>query len=314
MTLRIIGGSSHKQFTKAVCAHLGIEETKSTSVVFSNDNRFLTIDEPVRGDDVFVIQTQAPPVDAHIVELLIYIRALRDASAGRITAVMPYMPYSRSDKKNQPRIAITARLLADLLQSAGANRALIMDMHAPQIQGFFSFPCDHLIGAPDIVRHLKETWNLENYCLVAGDAGAAKMLKHFADGLNLPIAIMDKRRDKNDETVLIKGVIGDVRGKHALIIDDETQSGGTLIKDAEFLLQTAGTLSVDACVIHPALGPRASERLNASPINRIITTDTIPTGEHHLNHHEVVSVTKKFAECIQRIHNDESIKSLNDII
>ena len=313
MTLRIIGGTSHKKFTQKVCEHLGVEETKTTIRTFSNDNQFVSIDEPIRGDDVFIIQTQVPPVDKYLMELFMLIRALRSASAGKITVVFPYMPYVRSDKKDQARISLTARLIADLLESAGADHALIMDLHSPQVQGFFSFPCDHLIAAPEIIKYLKENWDLENYCLVAGDAGAAKMLKIYADGLNLPVAIMDKRRDGNDEKVTIKGVIGDVQNKKVLIIDDETQSGCTLIKDAEYLLQHAGAKSVDACVVHPALGPEADEKLNNSPIERFLTTDTIPTENHNLKNHEIVSVTKKFAECIDRIHNNKSIKSLNDL-
>jgi len=313
MTLRIIGGSSHKQFTQAICKHLGVKKTEMTSKVFSNDNRFVTINEPVRGDDVFVIQTQRAPVDSHIMEMLILIRALRDASAARITAVMPYFPYSRSDKKDQPRIAITAKLLADLLASAGANRVLIMEMHVPQIQGFFSIHCDHLIAAPEITAHLKKHWNLENYCLVAGDAGAAKMVKLYADTLELPVAIMDKRREGNDGSVSIKSVIGNVENKKVLIIDDETASGGTLVKNAAFLMDHAGAVSVDACVVHPVLGPGAVEQINASPINKFITTDTIPLGDT-LSNCEIVSVTKKFAETIRRIHANESIKSLNDLV
>jgi len=313
MKLRILGGSSHPNFTTAVCKHLGIKETASTSKVFSNDNRFLTIDEAVRGDDMFVIQTQAAPVDAHVMELLIMIRALRDASAGRITAVFPYFPYVRSDKKDQPRIAITAKLLADMLYTAGADRALIMDMHSPQIQGFFSTPCDQLMAAPEIVKHLKKKWNLKNYCLVAGDAGAAKMMKLYADGLNLPVAIMDKRREGNEEKVKILGVIGDVKDKKVLLIDDETQTGGTLIKDTEYLMNKAGAKSVDACFVHAALGPEADDKLNNSPIERFVTTDTIPLTEHKLNRCEVVSVTKKFAEAIKRTHQSKSIKSLNDL-
>lgn len=312
MKLKIISGSSHKEFTKTICSHLNIKETTITSRVFSNENRFVSIDEPVRDHDVFVIQTQISPVDAHIMELLIIIRALRDASAGRITAVMPYLPYARSDKKNQPRICVVARLLADMLESAGANHALIMDMHSPQIQGFFSMPCDQLLAAPEIIKYLKENWDMSNYCLVAGDAGAAKMLKSYADGLGLPVAIMDKRREKNDEDVTIKGVIGDVKNKKALIIDDETQTGGTLIRDTEFLLGSAGAISVDACIVHPALGSDAAKRLNNSPIEKFITTDTIPINQFDWKNVEVVSVTKKFAECIQRMHNGESIKSLND--
>ena len=201
MRLKIIGGSSHKEFTKKICAHLGVEETKTQSFTFSNRNRFFTIDEAVRGDDVFVVQTQTQSVDVDIMELLIIIRTLRDASADRITAVMPYFHYSRSDKKDQPRVCITARLIADLLQTAGADRALVMEVHSQQIQGFFSIPCDQLLAAPDVIQYLKTNWNLENM-LSCGDAGAAKMIKRYADGLNMPVAMMDKRRLGNDGVVI----------------------------------------------------------------------------------------------------------------
>lgn len=313
MTLKIIGGNSHKEFTKKICKHLGIAETKTTSQIFSNDNRFITIDEPVRGDDVFVIQTQAMPVDAHVMELLIMIRSLRGASAGRITAVMPYFPYARSDKKDQPRVCITARLMADLLEKAGADRALIAEMHSPQLQGFFSIPCDHLTAAPDVIKYLKEKWDLTNYVLVAGDAGAAKMLKLYADGLNLPVAIMDKRREGNEEQVEIKGIIGEVKNKKVLLIDDETSSGRTLIKDAEYLLKEGGVREVDACFVHAAFDKIAAERLSASPINKFLTTDTISFDNKQLRQCEIISVVPRFAEMIRRIHANESVKSLNDI-
>ncbi|MFA6427074.1 MAG: ribose-phosphate pyrophosphokinase [Candidatus Magasanikbacteria bacterium] len=312
MGLKIISGSSHKQFTRAVCEHLGIQETKTTAKVFSNENRFIKIEEPVRGDDVFVIQTQASPVDAHIMELLMIIRTLRDASAKRITAVLPYLPYIRSDKKDQPRVCLAARLMADMLQTAGANRALIMEMHSPQTQGFFSIPTDHIIAAPDIVTHLKHNWDLSNYVLIAGDSGAAKLLQPYADSLHLPVAIMDKRRMGNEEQVSIKGVIGDVHGKKGLIIDDETSSGGTLIENTKFLLAQSGVLSVDVCFIHAALGKGAVEKLNSSPIGRFITTDTIPLTDE-LRNVEIVSVAGRFAEFIQRIHDDKSVKSINDL-
>lgn len=313
MTLKIISGSSHKQFTKKICAQLNIEETKTTSQIFSNDNRFVTIDEPVRGDDVFVIQTQAPPVDAHVMELLIMIRSLRDASAGRITAVMPYFPYARSDKKDQPRVCITARLIADLLEKAGADRALIMEMHSPQIQGFFSIPCDHLLAAPDIIKYLKSNWDLTDYVLVAGDAGASKMLKDYSDALNLPAAIMDKRREGNEEQVEIKGIIGEVKNKKVLLIDDETSSGRTLIKDVEYLLHEGGAHEVDACFVHAAFDSQAAERLNVSPINKFLTTDTIPFDDKNLRQCEIISVVPRFAEIIRRIHKNESVRSLNQI-
>jgi len=313
MNLKIISGSSNKEFTKKICEHLKIEETKSSSFTFSNEDRFITIDEPVRGDDVFVIQTHNSPVDAHIIELLIYIRTLRDSSAGRITVVLPYFPYARSDKKDQPRICITAKLMADILEKAGADRVLTMEMHSPQLQGFFNIPCDHLIGAPTIVEYLKNNWDLENYVLVAGDSGATKMMESYADALNLPVAMMDKRRIGNEEKVEIKSVIGEVKNKKVLIIDDETLSGGTLIKDAEYLLNQSGAISVDTCFIHANLGEGAAEKLNNSSIKRFLTTDTIPSKDFGLRNLEVISVTKRFAEMISRIHNNESVKSLNEI-
>ncbi len=188
-----------------------------------------------------------------------------------------------------------------------------MEMHAEQIQGFFSVPTDHLIAAPDIVAYLKEHWDLSNYCLVAGDAGAAKMIKTYADGLDLPVAMMDKRRIGNQERVEIKGVIGDVAEKKVLLIDDETCSGGTLIKDAAYLLDHAGVLSVDACFVHAALGPHAGKRLSDSPIERFITTDTIPLEPGTLRDCTIISMAQRFAACIQRLHTGTSIKSLNDI-
>ncbi|MFA6486440.1 MAG: ribose-phosphate pyrophosphokinase [Candidatus Magasanikbacteria bacterium] len=313
MNIKIFSGSSHPEFTRQICEQLGLTVGQAHGLAFSNDNRFIKIDEAVRGCDTFVVQTSCPPVDAHLMEMLMMIRALRGASAGRITAVLPYLPYSRSDKKDQERICLTARLIADLIESAGADHVLIMEMHSPQIQGFFSVPCDHLVAAPTLIAHLKQTWNLENYVLVAGDAGAAKILKLYADGLHLPVAIMDKRRDANDEQPKIKGVIGEVTGKKCLLVDDEIASGRTLIRDAEFLLKSAGATEVSACVTHPVLGGNAVAELNASPIARFVITDTIPLGAKKLKNTEVVSVVPAFAECIRRIHENESIKSLNDV-
>ncbi len=312
MHLKIFSGGSHPDLARAMCQHLGISLGASTSKFFSNDNRFVTIDEPVRGADVFVVQTSREPVDENLFELLMLVRTLRDASAARITAVLPYFPYTRSDKKDQPRICLTARLVADMLAAAGANRVLTMDLHSPQIQGFFSIPCDHLLAAPALIHHL-QTWDLNNYVLVAGDAGAAKMLKIYADALDLPVAIMDKRRDGNDDRPVIKGIIGDVSNKKVLLIDDEVASGRTLIRDAEFLQREAGVTTVDACCVHPVLGGSAVAELNASVINRFVITNTIPIHDKMLKNVEVVDVAKQFAECIRRIHCNESIKSLNDV-
>jgi len=312
--MKIFSGSSHPEFAKKICEHLGLELGKSNSFIFSNDNRFITVDEAVRGEDVFIIQTSCESVDIHLVELLMFIRTLRGASAKRITAVMPYFPYVRSDKKDQPRICVSARLIADLLETAGADRALIMEMHSPQLQGFFSIPCDHLLAAPALINYLKKNWDLTNYILVAADAGAAKTMKLYADGLNLPVAIMDKRRTGNDEKPTIKGVIGDVKEKKVLLVDDEVSSGGTLKRDAEYLINQAGAKSVDVCLAHPVLGKNSVENLNSSSINRFVITDSIPTDDKPLKNKEIVSVTSMFAECIRRIHGNESIKSLNDIV
>ena len=312
MSLKIIGGSSHKEFTKKICDHLGIQETKTQSFKFSNDNRFIIVDEAVRGDDVFVVQTQIKPVNSHIMELLMIVRTLRDASAERITVVLPYFPYSRSDKKDQPRICITSKLITDLLESAGADRILTMQLHSPQVQGFSNIPFDHIIAAPDIVKYLQDNWGLTNYVIVAGDSGAAKMIEPYTDALNLPIAMIDKRRIGNDEKVVIKSVLGEIKNKKVLILDDETLSGGTLIEDAKYLLE-AGAEEVDACFVHANLGAGAAEKLNNSPIKKFLTTDTIPSSHQGLRDLEVVSVSKRFADFIKRIHENESVKELNDI-
>jgi len=313
MDMKIFSGSSHPEFAKQICKKLNVPLGKNSSFKFSNDNYFITIDEPVRGQDVFFIQTSTLPVQDHLMELLMHIRTFRDSSAGRITAVIPYFPYVRSDKKDQPRICITGRLVADMLKTAGANRVIIAEMHSMQLQGFFSIPTDHMLSGPTIIKYLKENWNLKDYVIVAGDAGAAKMIKLYADGLNLPVAIMDKRRNSNDEQPKIKGVIGNVKGKKCLIVDDEVSSGRTLIRDTEYLLGEAGATEVDVCVTHPVLGGNAIEELNASKIKKFIFTDTIPILNKKLRNTEIISLVPVFAECIKRIHNNESIKSINDL-
>ena len=312
--MKIFSGSSHVEFSKKVCKHLGVGLGKSQSFTFSNNNRFVKIDEPVRGQEVFVIQTNYEPADVYLMEFLMFIRALKGASAKSITAVMPYFPYVRSDKKDQARICLTARLVADLLEAAGADRVLIMEMHSPQLQGFFSVPCDHLLAAPTLIDHLKKNWNLDDYILVAADAGAAKTLKIYADGLNMSVAIMDKRRDSNDDQPTIKGIVGDVRGKKVLLIDDEISSGRTLIRNAEYLLEKAGATEVDACVTHGIFAGNAAEEINKSPLNKIIVTDTIPNEDKGIKNLEVISVADSFAECIKRLHDKKSIKSINDAI
>jgi ribose-phosphate pyrophosphokinase len=277
---------------------------------FSNENILVQIDENVREADVFVVQTSCPPVSDGIVELLITIDALKHASAGRITAVVPYFPYVRSDKKDRPRVSITARLMADLIQTAGAHRVLTMNLHSPQAQGFFRIPADQLQAAPLLCDYLRETRDLANHVLVAGDVGVSKDVSHYAERLDLPIAIVDKRRYADDEAAKAVNLIGDVKGKVALIVDDEVASGGTLVEAARFVLERGAT-AVEACIVHPVLSGRAVERLEASPIRQLVTTDTIPIPDAKKSAKiRVKSVAALFAEAIRAIHDGSSISRL----
>lgn len=307
-TLKVFAARSHPTLAQEICGHLGIELGRSHAVRFSNENIMIQIDENVRGADVFVIHTSAPPVNEGLVELLIMIDALKHASAGRITAVIPYLPYVRSDKKDKPRISITARLVADLLQTAGADRVVTMDLHSPQIQGFFRIPVDHLQATPIIADYLT-TRDLSNTVLIAGDAGEAKEVGRYASRLNLPMAIVDKRRYDDNENAKATNLIGEVNGKDAIIIDDEVATGGTLIEAAHFLL-AKGAKSVSAAFTHGVLSGQAVEKLSASPIANFTFTNTIPLQGKESPKFNVLSVAPLFAQAISNIHNGESISAL----
>ena len=308
--IKVFSGTAHPELTRSVCQHLGVGVGRSTVVRFSNENLLVQIDENVREADVFVIQPSCPPVSDGIIELLMTIDALRHASAGRITAVLPYFPYVRSDKKDRPRVSITARLMADLLQTAGANRVLTMDLHSPQVQGFFRIPADQLQAAPLLCDYLSQSRDLSNYVLVAGDVGESKEVGHYANRLDLPIAIVDKRRDGDDETAHATNVIGDVKGKVALIVDDEVASGGTLLEAMRVVLER-GAIAVEACVVHPVLSGRAIERIQASPLRQLVVTDTIPLPPaKRIERIHVQSVARLFAEAIQAIHDGSSVSRL----
>jgi ribose-phosphate pyrophosphokinase len=308
--IKVISGSAHPQLARDICKHLGIDLCRSSVLRFSNENMLVQIEENVREADVFVIQPSCPPVSDGIVELLITIDALKHASAGRITAVLPYFPYARSDKKDRPRISITARLMADLLETAGADRFLTMDLHSPQVQGFFRIPADQLMATPIICDYLRETRDLSNYVLVAGDVGESKDVGSYANRLNLPMAIVDKRRDGDDEKARATNLIGDVEGKTALIIDDEIATGGTMIEATRFVLDR-GALGVEAACVHPVLSGKAVDRLDASPLRSLVVTDTLPMApEKRIAKIEVLSVAKLFAEAIRAIHDGSSISRL----
>jgi ribose-phosphate pyrophosphokinase len=308
--IKVIGGSAHPELARDICKHLGIELTATDVRRFSNENMLVQIQENVREQDVFVIQPSCAPVSDGLVELLITIDALKHASASRITAVVPYFPYARSDKKDRPRISITARLMADLLETAGANRVLTMNLHSPQVQGFFRIPVDQLSGEPILCDYLARHRDLENAVLVAGDVGEAKDLGRYASRLDLPLAIVDKRRDDDEEAPRATNLIGDVEGKLALIVDDEVASGGTLIEAARFVLERGAT-AVEAAVVHAVLSGRATRRISESPIRSLIVTDTVPVPpEKRTDKLTVLSVAPLFADAIRAIHCGDSVSAL----
>jgi len=305
---KVFAGSSHPEFAERICEYLGIEVAESHTVTFSNENMMVQIDENVRGCDVFVVQTSCSPVHEHLFEMLIMIDALRGASARRITAVTPYVPYIRSDKKDRPRISITARLVADLLKTSGADRVLTMDLHAAQTQGFFRMPVDQLLGAGPLCELLNREKD-DDWILVAADAGEAKDLGRYASRTELPMAIIDKRRYGDDEQPRAEHLIGDVRGKVAVLVDDEIASGRTLVEAANFLEQE-GAEEVRAVATHPVFSPGAVDRLEESPLERVTVTDTVPSEPSASEKLEVVSVAPLFAEAMSRIHDGRSVSAL----
>ena len=307
--LKLIAWSSHPLLARDIAAEMGLDLCRTRVIRFSNENIKVNIEENIRGTDAFVIHTSCPPVSDGIMELLITIDALRHASADRITAVLPYYPYVRSDKKDEPRISITARLVADLLQTAGADRVLTMDLHSPQIHGFFHIPVDHLTAAPVLCQHFAAR-ALDDWVMVAPDAGEVKDAGRYAERLDVPLAIIDKRRYGDDETVRAVHVIGEVMGRHALIVDDETASAGTLISAAEVLLEQ-GAVDVTAGVVHPVLSGNACERIAESRLGELVVTDSIPLGpEKGCDKIKVLSVAPLFAQAITRIHDGRSVSSL----
>ena len=306
--LKIFAGSSHPELAKSICDALDLPLSKSETIKFSNENLMVRILENVRECDVFYIQTSAPPVNEAIIETLIAIDALKSASAARVTAVLPYYFYARSDKKDQPRISITARLMADLLQTAGADRVLTMDLHSPQIQGFFRFPVDQLVASPILCEYLSQS-DLSDTVLVAGDVGEAKELGRFANVLHLPVAVVDKRRYGNDDRAVATNLIGDVEGKRAIIVDDEIATGGTIVEAANFLL-ARGAKDVRVVATHGVLSGPAIDRINASAIEKVVVTDTIPLRDKKSSKVEVLSVGPLLAKAIRRIHDGDSVSDL----
>ena len=307
--LRVFAGRSNPDLTDAICDCLYIRRSSLTLSRFSNDNLSVQIDENVRERDVFVVQALTEPASDHILELLITLDALRSASARRITAVIPYFSYARSDKKDAPRISIAGRLIADLLKTAGANRVLTMDLHAEQVHGFFSIPVDHLTAIPIIADYLQDTCDMDNAVVVATDAGGAKRAGKFAARVGLPLAIIDKRR-VSDTEVRQGHVVGDVSGRDAIIFEDEVSTGGTLVETAR-TLERAGAKRVFAGATHGVLVGNATEKLAASPIQSLTVTNTVSVPDEKLSGNvNVLSVAPLMAEAIRRIHTGESVGAL----
>ncbi|PWT81230.1 MAG: ribose-phosphate pyrophosphokinase [Blastocatellia bacterium] len=308
-SLKVFAGASHPALAREICRELGVPLGRSHTTRFSNENLKIKIGENVREQDVFVLQTACPPLSEHIMELLILLDALKHSSAKRVTAVLPYFPYARSDKKDEPRISITARLMADLLATAGADRVLTLDLHSPQTQGFFSICADQLTAVPVLCERLKQA-DLSNTVVVAADVGEAKDAGKFAKRLELPLAFIDKRRSGDDEKAQAKYVIGDVVGKHCLLVDDEIATGATIFSATDFLLDR-GARTVSAAVVHPVLSGKALDRLAASRLSRLLVTNSIPSNAVNPPPQiEVLSVAPLLATAIKHIHEGDSVSEL----
>ncbi len=307
--LKIFSGNANRPLAEEICCCLGVRMGQASVTRFSDGEVYLQILENVRGADVFVVQPTCQPVDTNLLELLLLIDALKRASAQRITAVMPYYGYARQDRKDKPRVPISAKLVADLLTTAGASRTLTLDLHAPQIQGFFNCPVDHLFASPVLVNYFK-TLDLPDLTLVAPDAGGVERSRFLAKKMNAPLAIIDKRREDVDVTEVMH-VIGDVRDRTALITDDMIDTGGTLVKAAEALLDN-GARRVYAAATHPVLSGPAVERICKSPIEEVVVTNSIPLRPEAQNcgRIRVLSIADLLANAIHSIHEETSVSQL----
>ncbi|MDE3201573.1 MAG: ribose-phosphate pyrophosphokinase [Acidobacteriota bacterium] len=306
---KLFSGSANTKLAEEVARHIGVTVGQVKLQRFADGEVYFQLLENVRGADVFVLQPTCFPVDQHLVELLIMIDALKRASAHRITAVVPYYGYARQDRKDRPRVAISAKLIADLITTAGANRALFVDLHAAQIQGFFDIPVDHMFASPVLVGYFRDL-NLPNLTVVSPDAGGVERARFFAQKMGAPLAIVDKRRTDMNVTEVMN-VIGDVEGKNCLIIDDIIDTAGTLVKTVDALYAN-GAASVHACASHAVLSGPAIERIAASRLEQLVVTDTIPLREaaQKVSKIKVVSIAGLLGATIENIHMENSVSTL----
>ena len=307
--LRVFSGNAHPALAKEISEYLGITLGKCEVFQFSNENTFVRILENVRERDAFIVQPICPPVNSNLMELLIMIDAMKRASASRITAVIPYYAYGRSDRKDQPRVPITARLVADLLTVAGANRVLTVDLHAAQIQGFFNIPVDELTAVYLIGDYFSKA-DYGDVVAVAADIGATKRARDLATKLNAPLAIMEKRRLGNDDRTQTLNVIGDVEDKVAIIVDDEIDTAGSIIGVTDTLIER-GARKVYACCTHPIFSSPAVDRIASSQLNEVVVTNTVPAKDGTLKDKvTVLSIAPLLGEAIKRIHTGQSVGAM----
>ncbi len=307
--IQIFSGNSNKKLAKEIAEYLSIPVGDATVSQFSDSEIMVQINENVRGSDVFVIQSTCMPVNENIMELLLIIDALKRASAGRITAVIPYYGYGRQDRKVQPRVPISSRLVADLITAVGVNRVLTVDLHAGQIQGFFDIPVDHLYASPVLSEYVKKKY-VNDIVIVSPDAGGVERARAFAKRLNASLAIIDKRRERANESVVMN-VIGDVRKKYAILFDDMVDTAGTMTKGVT-AIQEKGARKIIAACTHAVLSGQAIDRINASGLKELIVTNTIPIDKKlkKCGIITVLSIAPLLGEAIKRIHDESSVSSL----
>jgi ribose-phosphate pyrophosphokinase len=307
--LKIFTGNANPALAQEICQSLGMELGRAMVKQFSDGEIYLQIKENVRGKDVFIVQPTCTPVERNLMELLLMMDALKRASAERITAVLPYYGYARQDRKDKPRVPISARLVAALLETAGANRLLALDLHAAQIQGFFDIPVDHLFAMPVLIEYFKAL-NIPNMTVVSPDAGGVERARAFAKRLSSPLAIIDKRREEAN-VAEVMNVVGDVAGRHCLLVDDLIDTAGTLVKGAEALLKK-GAAGVSACATHAVLSGPALSRIEASSLEHVVFTNSIPLSKEARKSHRIksLSIAKLLAEAIRSIHEETSVSVL----
>jgi ribose-phosphate pyrophosphokinase len=307
--LKIFTGNANPALAQEICQALGMELGRAMVRQFSDGEIYLQIKENVRGKDVFIVQPTCTPVERNLMELLLMMDALKRASAERITAVLPYYGYARQDRKDKPRVPISARLVAALLETAGASRLLALDLHAAQIQGFFDIPVDHLFAMPVLIEYFKAL-NIPNMTVVSPDAGGVERARAFAKRLSSPLAIIDKRREEAN-VAEVMNVVGDVAGRHCLLVDDLIDTAGTLVKGAEALLKK-GAAGVSACATHAVLSGPALSRIEASSLQHVVFTNSIPLSKEARKSHRIesLSIAKLLAEAIRSIHEETSVSVL----